>query len=141
MSFCTLTDPGVADSPLEDSTMRAVALSFLVVLFLGVAFGQDKTSDQPPIPPDKWNLEYADKTWGLKMKSVSYSTERKSYTFVVEFSKDLNPDELRVVRAAFPARDSGESKILVFYFFDKDNVVLTKQARFDTTTELTGVKG
>ena len=122
--------------------MRTAVLSCLLVLVAHGASGQGK-SDQPPIPQDKWNLDYADKTWGLKLKGVSCMDGNQTHTLVVEFTKDLTPEELKAVKEAFPSGTDrkGLSKTVAFYFFDKEGVVMSKSASFWSTSERTGVKG
>ena len=122
--------------------MRTAVLSCLLVLVAHGASGQGK-SDQPPIPQDKWNLDYADKTWGLKLKGVSCKVTPPQHTRVLEFSKDLTPEELKAVKEAFPSSTEGKglSKTVAFYFFDKESVVLSKSVGFWSTSEITGVKG
>jgi hypothetical protein len=99
----------------------------------------EKKAEPLPIPLDKWGFEYAVKTWALKVKSASYNNNK--YTFVVEFTKDLKPEELTSLKEAFPPSNSREGSKLACYFFDKDNVIVDKRSDFRTTTELTGMKG
>jgi hypothetical protein len=116
-----------------------IALSGLLFAIATVA-GQEK-SDQPPIPLEKWGLEYAAKTWGLKLKSVAYNAREHRYELLVEFSKDLEAKELKTLREAIPQGRGSQSKTLAFYFLDKDKVLIEKRSDFCATSELTGVKG
>jgi hypothetical protein len=84
--------------------------------------GQEK-AEPLPIPLDKGGFEYAVKTWALKVKSASNNANLKKYTFVVEFTKDLKPEELTSLIEAF-SPSNGSSR-LVFYF-------LTRTTRLST---------
>lgn len=98
-------------------------------------------ADDVPIPLDKWDRAAVEKTFGLRFKSVSFN--RPFYTFVVEFTKDLTPAELKEVQAAFPFTGpdvKSASKVYV-RFMDKDNVQLEKSPYWTVLTELTGKKG
>ncbi len=119
---------------------------------------KEKAKDEPRIPLDKWGFAAIEKAWGLKLKSVSGGTQVNSpYTLVLEFSKDLMPEELEALKEVFPLSQPGvpvrptlqpkpvrpttQQKKLVVYYFDKDNVVVGKTTHLPALTEVTGVKG
>jgi hypothetical protein len=102
--------------------------------------GQEK-ADQPPLPLDKWNLEDLTKSWGLKPKSLSYRGINGEYTFVLEFTKDLKPDELKKLGEGLPTGGLGQSRTLAIYFFDKDNVAVETRSWLGAMGVITGVKG
>ncbi len=109
----------------------------------------------PTIPLDKWGFTAVEKAWSLKLKSVSGGRDGANYTLVVEFTKDLMPEELEALKGAFPpattktATTKEEPKKfapvagpkVVAFFFDEDNVVVEKQTTLQALTEVTGVKG
>ncbi len=101
--------------------------------------------DSPPITLEKWGFAAVEKAWGLKCKSVAYTPTPfpPRYTFVVEFTRDLMPEELQALKVAFPfAVRPGvvQSKVDV-YFFDKDNVIEANHNNCQALTELTGEMG
>jgi hypothetical protein len=109
---------------------------------------RDENKTEPPIPLDKWALGHANQTWGMKLKSVTYTDARHSntgspyYELLVELTKDLSSDEMKTVRQAFPVANQGfQSGVLMVCFFDKDMAVIDKHQAFGTTGEITGVKG
>ena len=94
-----------------------------------------------PLPLDKWEMAAVEKHFGLRFKSVSF--DGHAYTFLVEFTKDLTPEELKEVQATFPFGSPNvrsASKVYV-RFLDKDNVQLEKTSYLNALTELTGKKG
>ena len=94
-----------------------------------------------PLPLDKWEMAAVEKNFGLKFKSLSF--DGTAYTFLVEFTKDLTPEELTEVQTAFPfGRPDVRSASKVYVrFLDKDNVQLEKSPYWTALTELTGKKG
>ncbi len=75
-------------------------------------------------PLDKWGVTAVEQAWGLKFKSVSY--QYSAYTFLVEFTRTLTPEELQSLKEAFP-QDNEQLRSppkVVVYYFDKDSVVV-----------------
>ncbi|OAI52604.1 hypothetical protein AYO44_16520 [Planctomycetaceae bacterium SCGC AG-212-F19] len=112
----------------------------------------DKTANAP-IPQDKWNLDYADKTWGIKLKTLKYveriipppgnrdtSPVSHHYKLLLEFTKDIaSNEELMAIKQTL---EMSRSPGVEFVVFDADNVVVAKFTRGITIlSELTGVKG
>jgi hypothetical protein len=103
----------------------------------------EKKDDNAPIPKDKWNLEFAEKTWDITLKSMTYKedatkTERKQYHFLFEFSKTLNEAELTQIRMALT---QGQAKWEIV-FFDADNVIVDKVImQLGVEGEISGTKG
>jgi hypothetical protein len=118
--------------------MRSGVVAVVLLGLVSPAFAED-----PPIPLEKWGFDYATKTWGMKVSSVSYVPDgTRDDTFLIELTKDLTPEELKAAREAFPLRSSGlQPKGLAFYFFDAKNVVIAKTSNFTVASEITGVKG
>ena len=107
-----------------------------------------------------WNMDYLDKTWGIKVKSVqvnkiknkgedSESPERTA-NLLCEFSKDLPVEAVVVADMINISRPLGEMRSalspkspsqMVFYLFDAENIVLSKSGVQDIVGELTGKKG
>ncbi len=126
--------------------MRTAMLCFLVAITASWACGDEKKEEQPGIPQEKWNIEFAEKMWGMKLQSVSYDPKSQQFTLIMAYTKDLSKEELKPFVAAFPPLDSakgaeGRSKVVAFYFIGKDNVILAKHSFFWTDSEPTGVKG
>jgi hypothetical protein len=98
-------------------------------------------ADDVPIPLDKWDMAAVEKIFGLRFKSVSF--DGSAYVFLVEFTRDLTPEELRDVQAAFPLGTPEVQSLSKVYvrFLDKDNVQLEKSPYWTALTELTGKKG
>ncbi len=116
------------------------ALAVVLCFGSSVVGGGDKK--KPPLPLEKWNFDLAEKTWGLKVKSMDYNEGNLApYNVLFEFTKDLQPEQLKKLREAFPSDEKIRSKTVAFFFFDKDNVVTEKQSFFFATSELTGAKG
>lgn len=97
----------------------------------------DKKKDYTPmkVGDTVWNLEYLDKTWGIKVKSIKVEgNERK---LLMEFGKDVETD-LNEMRKAFYQQSAG----FKFYLFDEDNVVIGTAINISVNLdELTGKKG
>src|SRR5579884_1377309 len=123
--------------------MRTSLTLTLLFLIVAAAHGQEKPTDEPPVPLEKWDFSLAEKMWGLKVKSVTYKGDDHQYTFIVEQMKDLTPEELKAVQGTFPQIGTSQTanSMLAFYFFDKDNVLLKKEFTAWAVTEITGTKG
>ncbi|HZZ80835.1 MAG TPA: hypothetical protein VFE62_20195 [Gemmataceae bacterium] len=116
---------------------RAVfSLPFLFVAFAVNAQEQPKSG--PLIAGEvAYHMEYLDKTWGIKLKSIDPGKANSgTCTLLLEFSKDV--DDLKQMRAAFS--EIGAPHVL-YYLFDQDNVVVGKSGLKDIEGELTGKKG
>jgi tetratricopeptide (TPR) repeat protein len=97
---------------------------------------------------ERWSAGYADKTWGLKIKSVKcehFAPDRKGteeYRVVLEFGKDLKPDELKALRESIdPTTSPAAGGKLEFQGFDDDGVVALRCTVYTLQGELTGTKG
>ena len=92
----------------------------------------------PEVNEIRVNVDYLDKTWGLKSKSykVDASPSCSDITLVLEFTKDVpNLSEIR------QALGIGAKDALVWlYIFDEENVVVGKSKDYLVYGELTGVK-
>jgi hypothetical protein len=95
-----------------------------------------------PIPKEKWDLSYAEKAWGVTLKSVSYEDNRKPplYKLVLEFTKDINGEERQAIYGALNSAPR-MVRTVDFYFLDADNVVMTHHSQFAVEGEVTGKKG
>jgi hypothetical protein len=95
-----------------------------------------------PIPKEKWDLSYAEKAWGVTLKSVTYEDNRKPplYKLVLEFTKDINSDERQAIYGALNSVPR-MVRTVDFYFLDADNVVMTHHSQFTVEGEVTGKKG
>jgi len=111
---------------------------------------KDGDKKKPQFPFEKWNFGPAEKIWGLKVKSMEFDPPQTGfqnitpYTFLIEFTRDLQPEELTKLKEAFPTNNNiktTRSKKFELYHLDSDNVVVEKQTYFFVNSELTGVKG
>lgn len=103
---------------------------------------KDTTPDTQPevssIPLENWDCSYAEKKWGVKLKSAEpYWTTAHKLLF--EFTKDV--EDKQGLREAFPVPARNRTPSAVWYFFDKDNVVISKAYHDSIEGELTGIKG
>jgi hypothetical protein len=96
---------------------------------------------------EKWSAGYGEKTRGLKVKSVKHDKPRgevkgyDEYRVVIEFGRDLKPEEITVLRdCILPTMRFGGAK-LEFQFFDDDGVVMSRCSNYKIEGELTGAKG
>jgi hypothetical protein len=131
--------------------------SALLVALVGVAAGG---KEEKPIKSDKLkvNLDYLEKTWGMKYKSHTAASSRDAtagqVTILVEFTKDV--EDVKALREALDGSKSlgvrrvrGKGKEVVekadsklwFYLFDSDNVLVQKVHVTSIDGELSGVKG
>jgi hypothetical protein len=112
----------------------------LAVLPLILALQVQETEDGP-IPKAKWKSDYTEKAWGLKVKTVKYTTNQSpsQVKVVLEFTKDLKPDELKAVKEAFERKEGS----LEFCFFDEDGVIFVKASymNFSVQGDISGMKG
>jgi hypothetical protein len=95
----------------------------------------------------KYNLDYLEKTWGIKLKSPQIDLRGRGGSeikLLLEFTKDV--ENVQGMRDAFQpiiitsAKDNRLPK-LYFYVFDDDNVSLAKMQITYTQGEVTGKKG
>jgi hypothetical protein len=102
---------------------------------------QVKDTEDGPVPKSKWKSDYTEKTWGLQLKTVKYTTSQQpaEIKVVLEFTKDLQADELKALKEAFTRKEGG----LEFCFFDEDGVIFIKATSMDygVAGDLSGVKG
>src|SRR5262249_49907709 len=87
----------------------------------------------------KYDMSYLEKTWNLKVKSLTLSGEppHTQIKMLLEFRTDV--DDLKEMRQSLAGSPSGGA--VWFYLFDEDNVVLHKTRIQATEGELTGKKG
>jgi hypothetical protein len=119
------------------------SLSLLVVSTFGVG-PQDK--DQPKeegIKCEMEYMEYLDKTWGIKCKSVTLdsSSGKLKLKLLMEFTKDVS--DLKAMREALSPLRPGRNREPTFYFhyFDTANVQIAKMPVERLEGELSGKKG
>jgi hypothetical protein len=124
------------------------ALALLAVLSAYTL--SDPAITEPPQAGDtgiKWNLDYLEKTWGLKAKSITIppapaksTANLETFKLVLEFTKDI--DDLKTLKAALePNPSKGQPITLYFYYFDEENVSLGKTYVRSVEGEITGKKG
>jgi hypothetical protein len=98
---------------------------------------QDTKKDPTAIDGIKFDLTYVEKTWGIIVKSLALKEAdpklAREIHMLWEFGKDV--DDIRGLTDALAKEQ------LLFYCFDKDNVVLGKTAVWKTEGEITGKKG
>jgi hypothetical protein len=112
------------------------------LLVLGLALAADvKEGEDGPIAKDKWKSDYTEKTWGLKVKTVKYTTNQSppDVNIVFEFTKDLKAEELKALKEALSQKEGG----LEFCFFDEDGVIFAKAPAgyYAVQGDLSGMKG
>jgi hypothetical protein len=117
----------------------------------------DKGNQAPvpvPIPKQKWNLDYAEKAWGLKLKDFKSevilpqtgesfpASPMVTYKLLLEFTKDLNEADLRAVTGAFGTHIPPQPYDAEFVVIDEDSVVTgSLGGQFSYQGQVTGVKG
>jgi hypothetical protein len=112
--------------------MKVLALVVLSMMTLGIAAsGAQRKSEV------KWDMEYFDKTWGIKFKSGKLESEKAEARVVLEFSKDLTAKEVAVLQNSLRPRVVGG---VFFLFLDEDGVSLAK-THPTADGELTGKQG
>ncbi len=131
--------------------MRFLSLSLLVsFMFMGLSNGtcQEKGQNKDEVKLDaiKIDCSLLEKTWGLKFSESSFWRKKHEYKmkFMLKFEKDLQPSELKDVRAMFMNQGGGNK--LCFWFFDSDMVstgkfFLPHYGGCTLEAEITGVKG
>lgn len=112
--------------------------SCLVALALALP-AQIKETEEGPIAKEKWKSDYTEKTWGLKFKTVKYPSDQSEIRVVFEFTKNLQPDEVKALKAAFERKEGA----LEFCFFDEDGVIFTKATfqNYLVQGDISGMKG
>jgi hypothetical protein len=114
----------------------------------------DKTASAP-ILKEKWNLDYAEKTWGLKFKGFKYievvtpsrvaslpDFKNGSFHLLLEFTKDLKGQDLQSLKTGFNQTSQVEPYDVEFVVIDEDNVIVSKILGPPAYKgEVTGVKG
>lgn len=124
--------------------MKSACLSVVAVTFFVVA--APRAGAQSPAKDTKeenkkdgitYNMDYLEKTWGIKFKNAAFQSGRPSaYLITLEFTKDV--ENLQAMRDAFKSKMPAR---LLFYFFDKESVSLGKTPALLIQGELTGKKG
>jgi hypothetical protein len=95
-----------------------------------------------PISKEKWSAGDAEKAWGLKVKAVSYQKDPlPEFRMTLEFSKDLQPDELTQLRQGFAKQQTAAPRRIEIHFFDVENVVAYKSNNYNVQGDMTGRKG
>lgn len=110
----------------------------LMMILLGVAlFAQAQETSESTIPFEKWKSEFTEKTWGLKIKSVRVG--QYDVNVVLEFTKDLTPEEVKAAKEVFVRKEGCPE----FCFFDEDNVIIAKAGFMNYTVQgdISGKKG
>jgi hypothetical protein len=92
-------------------------------------------------------LDHLDKAWNLKCKSVAVketldhrAVPQQNVSITLEFTKDAT--DVKAIRTAFhavgdlPAPKDGPTRVLC-YFFDEDNVAISKKPVMKTEGEIT----
>jgi hypothetical protein len=116
--------------------MKGVLCVSALLLAVGLAAGG---KEKKPIKGDKLkvNVDYLEKSWGLKYKSHTAGIHRETggrVTILVEFTKDVEDvkglrEEVSSPTRASPTRATakvGARSPLWFYLFDADNVLVQK---------------
>jgi hypothetical protein len=126
--------------PREINTDGENSMYTCLVLALAL-FVQVKETEEGPIPKEKWKSDYTEKTWGLKIKTVKYTTNQSppDVNVILEFTKDLTPEEVKTCKAALDRKEGA----LEFCFFDEDGVIFTKATykNYVVLGDISGRKG
>jgi len=85
----------------------------------------------------KWDMDYLDQTWGIKLKSAKFDEQKQEVKMLLEFTKNVT--ELQPMREAF--QTTGDKAELWFLFFDEDNVAFAKGKLKSVEGELSGKAG
>lgn len=113
-----------------------------LVLSVGVAGSQPEKKEDAKKESDgiTFKADYIEKQWGIKFKSATLGVaDRKGeVSILLMFSKDV--ENVKEMQQAFK-RQTVKNTTMVFYFFDKEDIVLLKQAATQTVGELTGKEG
>src|SRR5262249_16719136 len=83
-----------------------------------------------------WKMDYLEKTWGLKLRSATIEKSTGEITLLLSFTKDV--EKLAELRAAFATQ---KNPAMLFYGFDKDDIVVFKVQSGGTKGEITGKEG
>ena len=108
-----------------------VSMAFAVLCACLPTFAGEKKSEI------KWDMEYLDNTWGIKLKSAKVDEQKNEVKMLLEFTKDVT--DLQQMREAFQTTDNKAG--LWFLFFDEDNVAFAKGKIKSAEGELTGKAG
>jgi formylglycine-generating enzyme len=107
------------------------SMAFAVLCVSLTAFAGEKKAEI------KWDMDYLDKSWGIKLKSANVNEQKNEVKMLLEFTKDVT--DLREMRQAFQAPDNNAK--LWFLFFDEENVAFAKTTITKEEGELTGKAG
>ncbi len=112
------------------------------VLVLSLVVGVQATdTEDGPISKEKWKSDYTEKNWGLKFKTIKYTTNTipREIHVLLEFAKDTNPNDIKAMNDAFQKKENA----MEFCFFDQDGVIFTKVSfgHYTVRGELSGMKG
>jgi hypothetical protein len=120
--------------------MRKTLASFAALHVMLIIALPALTQDQKPTEV-KCNVEYLDKTLGIKLKSATLMEVEKStqVKMILEFTKDVD-DVKQLYKTFTPGTGGSNIPQLAFYCFDADNVVLTA-VPLKQVSVLTGKKG
>ena len=118
--------------------MNRTLPALCVVLFVGAGVTQDAKKEVKD-NPIKFNLDYMEKMWGVKLKSATVDEKQGGIELLLEFTKDLDSvADLRI--ACYPPKKKAKPTML-FYLFDNENTVILKVPSSNASLEITGVKG
>jgi hypothetical protein len=114
------------------------ALAIVMFCVLVPLQAQDKKADI------KYNMDFLDKTFGIKFKSATITDKDKAIEvkITLEFTKDMEDDQKKLYEMFAPFVPGAKtSPKLFFYFFDEDNVVLIAIPYKGLEGQLTGKAG
>jgi hypothetical protein len=104
----------------------------------------DRTTSSP-IPAEKWNFEYAEKTWGIKLKQVKYVQGdywTSEYRILLEFTRDLTAEELALIKPTDDGRSRFVPQNVAFVILDEESVPIGRIEWSPVSADqMTGVKG
>ena len=102
-------------------SVASLAAIIVVLLSCNLALADEKASDNAI----KWNFDFFEKTWGIKLKSGSVKDTDSGLvvTMTLEFTKDL--DNVDDARLFFSAPKNKNSNRVMYILFDGDGVPIT----------------
>ncbi len=104
-----------------------------------IAFGYADKNDTKDTGEVKWNLEYFEKTFALKVKTHTLDAKEGMLIFLFEFTKDL--EDTSKLKEVFVSPSAGGEPKVLFHLFDKDNVSVGSVYIIGTRGELSGKQG
>jgi hypothetical protein len=124
----------------EETTIKPlVSLALvLVALIMGVPVLAQEEKKQDV----KCNVDYLEKTLGIKLKSAKLMDAEKTIQakITLEFTKDIS-DTKQLYETFTPGTGGMNIPRLMFFCFDEDNVVLTSVPLKQLSGQLTGKTG